>query len=133
MPEHPKLTAFTTTLEALFHEVDETMEARWAGSFALHPNRPPRGATSNPEMDGLFELAPDFTVGLGSERGRGYLISCRVATLERVPPERFAAFMDEAAALIAALLPRYFPDRRLSVVRDGSRYKITGDFTLGTL
>jgi hypothetical protein len=133
MPDHPKLAAFTTTLEALFHEVDETLEDRWAGSFTLHPNRPRRGTTSNPEMDGLFELAPDFTVGLGSEKGRGYLISCRVATLDRVPPERFEVFMDEAVTLIRELLPRYFPERRLEVVRDGNRYKITGDFSLGYL
>jgi hypothetical protein len=33
-------------------------------------------------MDGLFEIAPDFTVGIGSGRGRGYIVSLRVATLE---------------------------------------------------
>jgi hypothetical protein len=127
------MAVFTATLEALFHEVDETLEEHWAGSFALHPNRPHRGSTNNPEMDGLFELAPDFTVGIGSEKGRGYLISCRVATLDRVPQERLAAFMDEAALLIHKLLPRYFPSRHLEVVRDGNRYKITGDFSLGSL
>jgi hypothetical protein len=131
MSDHPKLSEFNARLEALFNEVDETLEERWAGSFSMHPNRPQRGTTSNPEMDGLFELAPDFTVGLGSQKGRGYLISCRVATLDRVPPERLEAFMTEAAALISELLPSHFPERHLEVARDGKRYKITGDFSLG--
>ncbi|MDR2419404.1 MAG: hypothetical protein LBD79_10200 [Treponema sp.] len=133
MAEHPKLREFNARLEALFHEVDEIMEERWVGSFSMHPNRPKRGATSNPEMDGLFELAPDFTVGLGSQKGRGYLISCRVATLDRVPPERLEAFMTEAATLISELLPNHFPERYLEVSQDGKRYKITGDFSLGNV
>jgi hypothetical protein len=131
MYEHPKLTAFTKILEAMFHEVDDALEDRWGGSFSLHPNRPGRGETNNPEADGLFEIAPDFTPGIGSQKGRGYIVSCRVATLEKVPPSRFEAFMDETARLLKEKLPRYFPDRRLEVVRDGKRYKIIGDFSLG--
>ncbi|MDR2101334.1 MAG: hypothetical protein LBP43_02035 [Treponema sp.] len=133
MYEHPKLTAFTSTLDALFHEADEILEERWGSRFSLHPNRPRRGATANPEMDGLFEIIPDFTPGIGSQKGRGYLISFRVATLERVPPALFEAFMDETAACIRDLLPRYFPERKLEVARDGKRYKITGDFSLGEI
>jgi hypothetical protein len=128
---HPKLVAFTNTLEALFHEVDNELEDRWGDRFPIHPNRPLRGVTGNPEMDGLFEVAPDFTVGLGSEQGRGYIVSVRVATLEKVPPEEFEALMEAAAALIREKLPHRFPDRRLEVVRDGKRFKITGDFSLG--
>jgi hypothetical protein len=138
MYSHPKLVLFTQTLEALFREVDEELEERWAGSFSLHPNRPARGATANPEMDGLFEIAPDFTPGIGSEKGRGYLISLRVATLEQVPASRLEAFMEEAAALVREKLPRFFPGRSLEVVRDRgggpeSRegFKIVGDFSLG--
>jgi hypothetical protein len=70
-------------------------------------------------MDGLFEVAPDFTPGFGSERGRGYVVSLRVATQEQVPPERIRDFMEEAAAEIQKRLPRFFPGRRLEVVRDG--------------
>jgi hypothetical protein len=82
-------------------------------------------------MDGLFEIAPDFTAGLSSQKGRGYLIGFRVATLDKVPPEQFEAFMTEAACLIRDRLPLYFPGRSLEVVRDGKRFKITGDFSLG--
>jgi hypothetical protein len=133
MYTHPKLAAFTDTLERLFHEVDEILEDRWGDSFNLHPNRPQRGNTGNPEMDGLFEIMPDFTIGLGSQKGRGYLIGFRVATLDKIPPEQFEAFMTEAAALIQEKLPLYFPGRGLEVVRDGKRFKITGDFSLGEL
>ncbi|GHU83128.1 hypothetical protein FACS189468_8010 [Spirochaetia bacterium] len=128
---HPKSAAFTKTLNALFGEIDEALEDRWGGSFALHPNRPGRGATCNPEADGLFEVAPDFTPGLGSEQGRGYIVSLRVATLETVPPEQFEVFMEEAAALVRERLPWFFPDRTLKVIRDGKRFKIIGDFSLG--
>jgi hypothetical protein len=128
---HPKLAAFTKDLEALFMEVDEDLENHWGTSFPLHPNRPPQGVTSNPEMDGLFEIAPDFTVGIGSEKGRGYIVSLRLATLEQVTPEQFEFLMEEAAICIKVRLPRYFPDRKLEVVRDGKRFKIVGDFSLG--
>ncbi|MDR2177691.1 MAG: hypothetical protein LBP20_06580 [Treponema sp.] len=130
---HPKLRAFTATLEELFHEVDAELENRYGGRFPLHPNRPRRGETFNPEMDGLFEVAPDFTIGLGSAKGRGYLVSLRVATLEQVPAAEFEAIMTHAAELVRERLPRFFPDRRLELVRDGPRFKITGDFSLGNL
>jgi hypothetical protein len=128
---HPKLVQFTNELEALFKEVDEVLETHWGDSFPLHPNRPKRGITSNPEMDGLFEIAPDFTVGLNSQKGRGYIVSLRVATLEKVPREVYENFMAESAALITERLPMYFPGRKLEVVRDGKVFKIIGDFSLG--
>ncbi|MDR0642038.1 MAG: hypothetical protein LBG07_06230 [Treponema sp.] len=128
---HPKLRAFTESLEELFRQVDEELEDRYGGRFSLHPNRPRRGETANPEMDGLFEVAPDFTPGLGSEKGRGYLVSLRVATLEKVPSEDFEALMTRAAELVRDRLPRFFPGRSLEVIRDGPRFKITGDFSLG--
>jgi hypothetical protein len=128
---HPKLAAFTQTMEALFRETDGELEDRFGAFFALHPNRPRRGETGNPEMDGLFEIAPDFSPGFGSEKGRGYLVSLRIATLERIPPEKFEALMSQAAELVREKLPRYFPDRNLKVVRDGKRFKIIGDFSLG--
>jgi hypothetical protein len=131
MYTHPKLVEFNKQLEKLFHEVDETIEEHWGRSFPLHPNRPARGETENPEMDGLFEIAPDFTPGISSEKGRGYIVSLRVATLERVTPEQFEFLMEEAAILITKKLPLYFPGRALEVVRDGKRFKIIGDFSLG--
>jgi hypothetical protein len=131
MYTHPKLVAFNRALEALFQEVDEALEDEWGSAFIRHPNRPGRGSTANPEMDGLFEVAPDFSAGIGSEKGRGYIVSLKAATLEKVTSEQFEFLMEEAAGLISARLPRYFPERRLEVVRDGKRFKIIGDFSLG--
>ncbi|MDR0555323.1 MAG: hypothetical protein LBG76_11085 [Treponema sp.] len=131
MYTHPKLVEFNQKLEALFREVDDILEDLWAGAFPRHPNRPGRGETGNPEMDGLFNVGPDFTMGLGSEKGRGYIISLRVATLDKVSPEQFELLIEEAARLVRERLPRYFPGRALEVVRDGPRFKITGDFSLG--
>jgi hypothetical protein len=128
---HPKLAAFTDTLEAMFHEVDEELEEAWGDSFSRHPNRPGRGETYNPEMDGLFEIAPDFTVGIGSEKGRGYILGFRIATLEKVSPEQFEFLMNLAADLLRRKLSRFFPGRKLELVRDGKRFKIIGDFSLG--
>jgi hypothetical protein len=130
---HPKLVAFNEQLEKLFHEVDEILEDHWGASFSPHPNRPLRGATENPEMDGLFNIAPDFTPGIGSEKGRGYIISLKVSTLDRVTPEQFEFLMTEAAMLIKKKLPAYFPGRNLEVIRDGRRFKIIGDFSLGDI
>lgn len=128
---HPKLRDFDDRLSALFREVDRRLEDRWGSAFVVHPNRPRRGETANPEADGLFEVAADFTAGIGSFHGRGYIVSLRVATLERVPSERFESFMEEAAETVRELLPRHFPERCLRVVRDGERFKIVGDFSLG--
>jgi hypothetical protein len=130
---HPKLAAFTETLEALFREVDEELEDLWGESFPLHPNRPSRGQTFNPEMDGLFEIAPDFTVGIASQKGRGYIVSLRVATLDPVSPAQFEYLLELSAGLLIRKLPRYFPGRDLKVVRDGPRFKIIGDFSLGSV
>jgi hypothetical protein len=128
---HPKLAEFTKNLEAMFREADRVLEEHWAGAFALHPNRPAHGLTGNPEMDGLFEIGPDFTPGLGSEAGRGYIVGFRVATLEPVSPEQFEFLMEEAAEILRKQLPVFFPGRDLSLVRDGKRFKIIGDFSLG--
>lgn len=130
---HPKLREMDSQFKALFDEVDHRLEDRWGGMFPLHPNRPRRGSTPNPESDGLFEAAADFTPGYGSDYGRGYIVALRVATLSRVPTEKKEAFMAEAADSIRELLPLYFPNRELSVVRDGPLYKIIGDFSLGNL
>jgi len=131
MYSHAKLRAFDAQLRSLFAEVDRRLEDRWGDAFSRHPNRPRRGATADPEMDGLFEIAPDFTPGIGTELGRGYIISLRIATLEKVDPARYEDLMAESAAAIQELLPRYFPERSLRVVRDGPRFKIIGDFALG--
>lgn len=119
------------TLDALFREVDEFLEEEWGAVFTRHANRPERGTTVHPEMDGLFEIIPGFTLGLGSSEGRGYVVSFRIATPETISPAQKEFLMEEAAAMIRKKLPEYFPRRDLRVVRDGKRFKIVGDFSLG--
>lgn len=130
---HHKQRELEDALKSLFDEVDRRLEDRWGDAFDVHPNRPARGRTPNPEADGLFEVAADFTPGLGSRLGRGYLVSLRVATLGKVPADRFEAFMAEAAGFVRELLPVYLPGRDLRVERDGARFKIVGDFSLGPI
>lgn len=131
MGGHVKQRQLEKRIKALLDEVDHILEDSWGDEFALHPNRPERGETWDPEMDGLFEIAADFTLGLGSQYGRGYLINLRVASLQTLAPERYEAFMLEAAKLIQERLAAHFPERHLDIVRDGPRFKLLGDFSLG--
>jgi hypothetical protein len=131
--ENPKMTEFSARLDALFHELDHFLEEEWGDVFALHPNRPRRGETCSPEMDGLFRATPDFTAGFGSQKGRGYIINLKASTLEQIPPEKREYLMMISAGFIARKLPQYFPGRDLQVVRDGPAFKIVGDFSLGTV
>jgi hypothetical protein len=71
---HPKMTEFDERMKKLFDEVDACIENLYGGRYSLHPMRPERGETSNPEADGLFNIGAVFTPGYGSEHGRGYLI-----------------------------------------------------------
>lgn len=128
---HAKQRELEGRLKALFDEVDAQLEDRWGHLYPLHPNRLERGRAGNPEDDGLFETAADFTAGIGSSWGRGYLVSIRVATLSKVPPDVFEEILQGSALLVASLLPKYFPERELRVERDGPRFKIIGNFGLG--
>ncbi len=130
---HAKMREFDERLKALFDVVDQELELMWGDLHALHPNRPASGVTDDPSSDGLFEIAADFTPGYGSEYGRGYIIAFRVATLERVKQADFERLMSIAATLIERYLPEFFPDRRIDVVRDGARFKLIGDFSLGKM
>lgn len=67
---HPKLRDFDDRLSALFREVDRRLEDRWGSAFVVHPNRPRRGETANPERclrvvrDGeRFKIVGDFSLG----------------------------------------------------------------------
>ena len=130
---HPKLTQFEERLKKLFDEVDHYIEDRYGHLYPLHPARPARGETSNPEADGLFNLGASFTPGFGSALGRGYLVDVTMATLEEVSAEVREEIYREVAAKLQELLPRHFPERHLEVKRDGNHFKILGDFSLGTL
>ena len=122
---------FDNQMKALFDEVDAFIESSYGGRYNLHPMRPARGETENPEFDGLFNIGANFTPGFGSKLGRGYLIDVSIATLEQVDDEVRNEIYDATAKKVKELLPVYFPKRELSVHRDKNHYKIQGDFSLG--
>jgi len=128
---HPKMAEFDDRMKKLFDEVDHFIEDMYGNMYALHPVRPARGETGNPEADGLFNIGANFTPGFGSELGRGYLIDVSMSTLEKVENHVRLEIYEAAAARVKELLPVYFPERVLTVLRDGNHFKIQGDFGLG--
>ena len=133
MYNHPKLTVFLDRLKKLFDEVDSCIEDLYGDRYPLHPMRPKRGETSNPEADGLFNIGANFTPGFLSELGRGYLIDVAISTLEKVDENVRSEIYEAATEKVKELLPVYFPDREFTVRRDGAHFKIQGDFSLGTI
>ena len=130
---HPKMIEFDDRMKKLFDEVDNYIEDIYGGRYSLHPTRPARGQTSNPEADGLFNTGANFTPGYGSETGRGYLIDVSMSTLDKVDEDVRREIYAAAAEKVKELLPVHFPGRELAVRRDGNHFKIQGDFSLGDI
>jgi hypothetical protein len=128
---HPKTVEFDAQMKKLFDEVDDFLEHLYGDKYPLHPSRPPYGETANPEADGLFNIGADFTLGFGSETGRGYIVDLSISTLDKVDENVRNEIYDAASQKIKELLPVYFPQRELTVRRDKNQYKIQGDFSLG--
>lgn len=133
-PDLNRLERWEDRLKGVFDEIDAALEAdvslRRHPPYPLHPARLPAGATSNPEDDGLFDVGAQFTVGVGSQHGPGYVLSVRLATLEDVPPGEQERIEGEVVRLLRQKLPDAFPGKKLDVVRDGGLWKIVGDLTL---
>ena len=130
---HPKMVEFDDQMKQLFDEVDDFIEDLYGSLYSLHPVRPARGETGNPEADGLFSIGAVFTPGFGSELGRGYLIDVVMSTLEKVDEDIRRKIYEATADKVKELLPRYFPERCLTVRQDGNHFKIQGDFALGKI
>ena len=128
---HPRAEAFERKLKELFDRIDHELEETYGSRFPLHPARPSRHETGNPEMDGLFNVGAAFTAGFGSQHGSGYVVDIRIATLENVPASTQDEIEQVVVARIRELLPDYFPGRPLTVTRDGHVFKISGDLSLG--
>jgi len=118
-------------MKEMFDRIDSILENRYSGSWKLRRNRPERGTTANPEADGLFNVGVFFTPGYGSTIGRGYLVEIVLASDEAVPRAKREEIELFVRDLLVEFLPIYFPDRKLSVDRDGSMYKIHGELGLG--
>jgi len=130
---HPKMMEFDDRMKKLFDEVDNYIEDRYGSNYSLHPVRPARGETANPEADGLFNIGANFTPGYGSELGRGYLIDVSMSTPDKVEEDVRREIYEAAADKVRELLPIHFPERKLAVRRDKNHFKIQGDFSLGEI
>ncbi len=120
-------------MRQLCDELDHYLEDTFGDRYPLHPNRPPRGKAARVAYDGLFSTGTKFTLGYGSDHGRGYLVDIEMSTLERVKPEDRREIEEAGIAFLRKQLPVHFPNRKLSIVQDGKVYKIVGDFSLGSL
>ncbi len=130
---HPKIIEFDNRMKKLFDEVDNFIEDLYGERYSLHPTRPARGETSNPEADGLFNIGANFTPGYISELGRGYIIDVSISTLDKVDDNARHEIYEATAEKVKELLPLHFPERELIVRRDGNHFKIQGDFSLGEI
>ena len=128
---HPKVLAWEARLQELLDRIDHELEEQYGSAYPLHPSRPGHGKTSSRSSDGLFQIEASFSPGFGTGLGRGYILRARMVTLQQVPPEIQRKLEDETARRIRQYLPEYFPGLDLQVERDGRRYKIFGDLSLG--
>lgn len=128
---HPKQEEFEAKLSQLCAALDNRLEDRYGKLFPIHPNRPKRGEAAYPGFDGLFSTSVAFTLGIGSQYGRGYVMNIDVRTLDYVDPDFMTEVFNEALVFVNSNLPVYFPERDLKLVKDGRVLKITGDFSLG--
>ena len=130
---HPKTREWDRSLKAICDRIDHWLEDQYGSLYRLRPNRAPQGATSNPEMDGLFNVQTVFTPGYGSEKGRGYLVEIELSTLEDVDSDILEEIRNLVIKMMEEELKKEFPERKLAIGTDGNMIKIWGDLTLGSI
>ncbi len=110
--------------------IDGHLEDMFGDRLSLHPSRMPRGKGSNPIYDGLFSATIVFSMGYGTQYGRGYIVNVGVSTLDMIDPELKDQIMNEAFHYTSEHYMDYLPDRKIQVVRDMGLIKLIGDFSL---
>jgi len=133
MASHPKQIILEETIQQMCNELDIYLEDHFGSRYPLHPNRPKRGMTASGIYDGLFSTTAVFTLGYGSKNGRGYIITIEIRTLKSVNQTERDDIEASGIQYFKTLIPKYFPDRKLSVVKDQNVYKLVGDFSLGEI
>lgn len=127
---HPKVTEWEDRLKAVFDRIDDILEDKYRNKYRLSPVRPERGATSNKEADGLFNVGAAFSAGFGSEKGPGYVVEVQIATTDKVTAGERRKIENKVAGLLREMLHEAFPNSELEVSRDGHVWKIHGDLSL---
>jgi len=118
------------TLKSVFDAMDAELEAEYGMDYPLHPSRPKRGETANPEDDGLFNVGAAFSAGFGSKYGPGYVVEIRIATLSRVPEAVRAEIKEKIFQGLEKRLPAAFPGKNLRVTKENGVIRIYGDLSL---
>ncbi len=116
-------------LDAMLGEIDDLLEDKYADKYLLHPARPARGKTANKSYDGLIEIKYNFSLGLGSDLGEGYVITPRFVTLEFIPKSEMATAKEFVLDEVRKRLLETFPENTLSADWDGKLMKIHGDLS----
>lgn len=128
---HPKQEILEEKMAQLCQALDNHLEDIYGDHYRLHPNRLRRGKGSNPSFDGLFSTSLAFTLGYGSEYGRGYVVNVEIRTLDKVSQYDSTKIQAEAFSFISRNLKKFIPDQDLKIVQDGNLMKVVGDFSLG--
>lgn len=119
------------TLTQMCLKLDTYLEDKYGEKYPIHPNRLKRGKAASGNYDGLFSAGSKFTLGYGSNEGRGYIVDIDIVTLSWVNSEDEKAIIKDGINYLKSLLPEFFPNRKLEIKKDGNLYKIIGDFSLG--
>ena len=114
-------------LRRVLDRVDDALEDRFGGAYALSHNRPPRGATANKLYDGLFAVQAKFSLGFGRREGPGYSIEVRTVTFDEIPAEVQEEIRGVVGATLRQEIPGAFPDREIQVSEVGRDFLIHGD------
>ena len=130
---HPNLIKWEKKLKSVLDDIDVLLEEKYGKEYDLHPARRKHGSTSNRSHDGLFDIRGDFTLGLGSDKGKGYIVDIDLKTLENIPQNIIDQIENETIKELKERLTPAFPDRELKVERDGNVIKIVGDLSLGNI
>jgi len=117
-------------LKKVFDEIDSALEAEYGNRFSRHPARPQDGATSNPEMDGLFNVGASFSPGFDSKHGPGYVVDIRLSTIQPIPQELHDELRDKVQEMLRKKLPIAFKNKKLRVEKEKGHLRISGDLSL---
>ena len=127
---HFKILEWEKRLKSIFDEIDAELETQYRDRFPLHPSRPQEGITSNPEMDGLFNVGASYSAGFGSRYGPGYVVDIRLSTLDKISPALKTELRDVVQDMLIEKLPDVFPGKELKVDKERSHLRIHGDLSL---
>ena len=125
-----RLGNWEQALHQVLDRIDDHLEKKYGHMYPLRANRPSRGVTANSKYDGLFSVEAKFSLGLVSRQGPGYLVDVRMSTFSQVPEDVRQNIQDDAEDILLEELPRAFPDRKLTITRQGDNYHIQGDLGL---